>query len=164
MERVARSGEHGSEVRVAEIISWLEKEHPFLDEEDRMILGGIVFQKSSRHVIIPARVKYPDVGDNRHPGELELILCSNTGRTHEEFSGSNFGDLYPPDSTGDLIIAWHAHDSVLRVDDEKIASGETKFTPKRPLDRDQDMPVKLILSPVNTAPQDKTRASRRRGQ
>lgn len=40
-----------------------------------------------------------------------------------EFSGSDFEDLYPPDLSGDLAIFWHAHDSVLRIAHEGIATG-----------------------------------------
>lgn len=46
-----------------------------------------------------------------------------------EFSGSDFKDLYSPDLSGDIAIFWHAHDSVLRVDHEGIASGVVKLEP-----------------------------------
>lgn len=164
----------------------LRKRHPFRATDARMELGGIVYDKSQKRFTVPARVRYPDAGDARHPGELELLLCTEAGRSHEtlfvsdarplhlellmhlagytkgtrfrmdaltadgvripvdslirakdgesldrpllwEFSGSDFKDLYSPDLSGDFAIFWHAHDSVLRVDHEGIASGVVKL-------------------------------------
>ena len=64
-----------------------------------------------------------------------------------EFSGSDFNGVYPPDLTGDFIICWHAHASVLRITHEKIASGEMKLKVKKHPILEQGMAVKLILTP-----------------
>lgn len=174
---------------VAGLTDKLRRRHPFKAEGKRLELGGIVCDKSQGRFSLPARVRYPDPGDERHPGELELLLCTEGGRTHEtlfvtdarplhlelllhlagrakepqasrfridvltsageripveslihaksgetlesplcwEFSGSDFKDIYSPDLSGDFVILWHAHDSVLRVDHEGIASGVVKL-------------------------------------
>lgn len=174
---------------IDELAAKLRKRHPFKADGDRLELGGIACDKAQGRFTIPARVGYPDPGDDRHPGEVELLLCSEAGRVHEtlfvtdarplhlelllhlsghskgtngshfhidvitaegarmpvdslirasdgeplpspliwEFSGSDFNDLYPPDLSGDFAIFWHAHDSVLRVAHEGIASGEMKL-------------------------------------
>ena len=44
-----------------------------------------------------------------------------------EFSGSDYRGIYSPDLSGDFVIFWHAHDSVLRVAHDGIASGEVKL-------------------------------------
>lgn len=191
------------------ISTQLKTNHPFQKTKTTISLGKITYLKNTRQIIIPAKVNYPNPGDTRHPGELELILCTEEGRTHEtlftttarplhlelllhltgfikndhpsafnisislpntppipinqliatksellpktltwEFSGANFQDLYPPDQTGDLIICWHAHHSVLRTTDPNIASGQTKLIPKKHPALDQNTPVKLILTPL----------------
>lgn len=196
--------------QIKTIADQLQKKHPFTSKENHITLGGIRYDKKSRVIKIPAVVCYPKEGDKRHPGELELILCSNTGRSHEtlfvsktqplhlellmhlagfkktspvslfrvdvsaphqppipieklirpaagdklpspmiwEFSGGDFNDLYSPDLTGDFIICWHAHPSVLRIHDEKIASGEIKLFAKKHTHLTQGMAVTLVLSPI----------------
>ena len=178
-----------SRERVESLAEELRRLHPFSTDDEGMELGGIRFDAESATFRRPARVRYPDEGDERHPGELELLLCSGQGRVHEtlfecdlrplhlelllhlagyrkesepatfgirvvaplgesipvrelvrrmdarewsgrlewEFSGSKFGDLYAPDLSGDFAIFWHAHDSVLRVRDEAIGTGELKL-------------------------------------
>ena len=167
----------------------LRGRHPFNVSPGQLVLGGIVFDKLRGRITLPARVHYPDPGDARHPGELELLLCTESGRSHEtlfvttarplhlelllhltghakgpqgrrfrievltqegeripvdslirvqgkesvkfplrwEFSGSDYNDTYAPDLSGDFAIFWHAHDAVLRVDHEGIASGVVKL-------------------------------------
>lgn len=196
--------------QIETITARLQKRHPFQADKEFVSLGGIRYDRGTRQIKIPAVVSYPKSGDTRHPGELELILCSATGRTHEtlfttqtrplhlevlmhlagfkksqtaslfrldviiadqqpipieplikaagsdalpsemlwEFSGSDFKDIYSPDQTGDFIILWHAHDSVLRVHQEKIATGEVKLLPNKHRLLKQGMEVTLVLSPV----------------
>jgi hypothetical protein len=203
-----------AQTNIKKITAQLKQRHPFSQEKNSITLGGIRYDKSTRQIFIPASVQYPRAGDDRHPGELELILCSTTGRTHEtlfvtktrplhlevllhlvgyqkssppstfrvsvsitnhapipieklisashgdtlpeqltwEFSGSDFGDLYPPDLTGDFLICWHAHDSVMRVQHEKIASGEFKLGIIKHQLLEKNTPVTLVLSQVHRAP------------
>lgn len=186
----------------------LRAKYPFQSDVDTMTLGGISYYKKTREVVIMAEVNYPRKGDDRHPDELELILCSDVGRTHEtlfvtearplhleillhlagfsktiprtafkveisipnhepiaveemmvvkpemmqvaplrwEFSGGEFAQAYQPDMTGDLLICWQVHESVLSVNDEKIASGVKKLVAKRHPALKQGMKVKLILT------------------
>ena len=187
----------------------LQEKHPFRQEEQRTMLGGIVHHKESGKIEIPVAVCFPKESDSRHPGELELILCATTGRSHEtlfttdarplhlellmhlagyrksppsstfrvdvvipdhdpipieslirsadgdplperllwEFSGGEFTDPYLPDMTGDFLICWHAHESVLRIRHEGIASGEIKLKPVAHPALKQNQPATLILSP-----------------
>ena len=69
--------------QIEKITTLLQQRHPFQSGENRITLGGISYDKQSRKISLPAIVQYPREDDKRHPGELELILCSNTGRTHE---------------------------------------------------------------------------------
>ena len=174
---------------VAALSEKIGSRHPFKIEGNRLELGGILADKQTGRLSVPAMVRYPDPGDERHPGEVELLLCTETGRTHEtlfitkarplhlelllhlsghdkgaegsrfhidvvtrdglripvhslirakaaeelpkplpwEFSGSDYRDLYAPDLSGDFAIFWHAHDSVLRVADGAIGTGEVKL-------------------------------------
>lgn len=181
------AGRDAADKEVAALTEKLRKRHPFKVIGDRLELGGIVCDTSQKRFSVPARVRYPDPGDERHPGELELLLCTKGGRTHEtlfvtdarplhlelllhlaghakgasrfridaltsegelvpveslirakggeslqspllwEFSGGDYNDLYAPDLSGDFAIFWHAHDSVLRVAHEGIASGVVKL-------------------------------------
>lgn len=181
------SARAAADSEVAKLADKLRKRHPFKADGTRLELGGIVCDKTQRRFTLPARVRYPDPGDERHPGELELLLCTEGGRTHEtlfvtdarplhlelllhlaghvkgkdrfridvltskgtgipmdtlirtkggetlerpllwEFSGSDYNNLYTPDLSGDFAIFWHAHDSVLRVAHEGIASGVVKL-------------------------------------
>ncbi len=192
--------------RIADV---LNKRHPFKSEENFIALGGIRYDKQSRKFHIPAKVRHPDEGDKRHPGELETVLCSTSGRTHEtlfvtearplhleillhlagckktspmscfrldvvipdhppipcevliksadsnqltgeflwEFTGSDFEDLYSPDQTGDFLILWRAHDSVLSMRHKHIASGEKKVMPKHHKHLPSDTAVTLVLTP-----------------
>jgi len=173
---------------VERLASLLRTRHPFKAGEASMELGGIVHDRVTRRLRIPAKVEYPKPGDERHPGEVELLLCTEAGRLHEtlfvtdarplhlelllhlsghakgsrfrievvtdddaripvdaliratggelleipllwEFSGSDYKDLYSPDLSGDFAIYWHAHDSVLRVVHEGIATGVVKLAP-----------------------------------
>ncbi len=191
------------------IMELLQKRHPFQQDGNRITLGGIVYDKQSGKIEIPVTVCYPRVGDNRHPGELEVILCAVTGRSHEtlfttatrplhlellmhlagyhksppastfkveviipdhdaipiealiasadgdplperllwEFSGGEFKDPYLPDMTGDFLICWHAHESVLRIRHEGIASGELKLKPVPHPALKQHQSAILVLSP-----------------
>jgi hypothetical protein len=195
---------------VAMLSGKLRKRHPFKAEGTRLELGGIICDKHDGRLSLPARVHFPDPGDERHPGEVELLLCTETGRTHEtlfitearplhlelllhlcghvkgeegsrfridvltrdgnripvhslihakdaeklpdplpwEFSGSDYKGIYSPDLSGDFAIFWHAHDSVLRVAHEGIASGEVKLeaVPNRALKNGD--PVVLELMPM----------------
>jgi hypothetical protein len=188
----------------------LRERHPFRVVGDHLELGGIVCDKAQGRFTIPARVEYPDPGDGRHPGEVELLLCSEAGRLHEtlfvtdarplhlelllhlsghakgangarfridvitaegaripvdslvrasdgeplpsplswEFSGSDFNDLYPPDLSGDFAIFWHAHDSILRITHQGIASGEVKLEPVPHSGLKDGDPVMLELVPI----------------
>lgn len=90
---------------------------------------------------------------NQDPFPVESLMKTTTGEALSEkiiweFSGSHFTDLYPPDQTGDFILCWHAHDSVLQIRNHGIASGEIKLKAKtHPLLSD-GLAVKLILTPV----------------
>lgn len=192
--KLAAAPESEREIANQEITRLAEKlrsKHPFKAAGGRMELGGIIFDKEQGKISVPARVEFPDSGDERHPGEVELLLCTEGGRLHEtlfvtnarplhlellmhlagmakgpqgnrfrievlandgsripveslvcatggeslespllwEFSGSDYKDLYAPDLSGDFAIFWHAHDSVLRVAHEGIASGVVKLAP-----------------------------------
>jgi len=201
-----------AEKQIDKITARLLKRHPFSAGAELISLGGISYHRASRQIKIPAVVSYPKADDTRHPGELELILCSATGRTHEtlfttqtrplhlevlmhlagfkksskaslfrldvimpdqpvipveelvqptgsdklpseilwEFSGSDFSDIYSPDMTGDFLILWHAHDSVLRIRQEKVASGEMNLLPNKHRLLKQGVAVILVLSPVES--------------
>lgn len=196
-------------IEVNRITELFQKRHPFQQEGNRTTLGGIVFDRVSGKIEIPVVVYYPKEGDDRHPGELELVLCSEAGRSHEtlfttetrplhlelllhlagykksppastfrvevvipnhdpipiealirsignetlpehlswEFSGSDSKDPYQPDMTGDFLICWHAHDSVLRIRHEKIASGEIKLKAADHPALKQHQEAMLVLSP-----------------
>lgn len=196
--------------RIRQLAGKLRRRHPFRADEKTIRLGGVTYQKPERRIEISAVVSYPDTRDQRHPGELELVLCSSAGRAHEtlfvtsarplhlelllhlagfskndpaslfrvhvvppggapvavesliervdgaplperlrwQFTGSGYDDLYSPDQTGDLLILWRAHDSVLSVDDEKIASGETKLKAKKNKRLPQGAQVTVVLTPA----------------
>ena len=187
----------------------LRTRHPFKSGDDSIELGGILYDRKTRRLRIPAKVEFPNPGDDRHPGEVELLLCTTAGRIHEtlfftgvrplhlelllhltghakgsrfhieaitadgtripveslirpldggelespllwEFSGSDYKDLYSPDLSGDLAIFWHAHDSVLRIAHDGIATGETKLEPVPHPALKNGTPVVLELSPPTT--------------
>lgn len=190
-EKALESGNASASGEIERISTKLNERHPFRMGEEFIELGDVRYHKESGRFSLPAVMCYPREGDARHPGELELLLCTETGRTHEtlltstarplhlellmhlvgkprgpkgskfraeirssaggtvsveqlvadqngepwpqplifEFSGSEFGELYSPDLTGDFAIFWHAHDSVLRITDQGIANGETKLRP-----------------------------------
>lgn len=193
-----------------QIADRLEKKYPFRADDDGISLGAIRYHKASQTIEIPAVVHFPVAGSTEHPNELELVLCSETGRTHEtlfvtkakplhlelllhltgfkktspmslfrmavlvpnhdpipieeliapaandtlpeemvwEFSGSDFDDLYSPDQTGDFMILWNAHAAVLRIQQEKIASGEIKLMAKQHPLLPRDREVILLLTPA----------------
>jgi hypothetical protein len=204
------SGRDSAGEEVVGLAEKLRSRHPFKAEGGRLELGGLVYDKPKRRFTLPAQVEYPDPGDGRHPGEVELLLCTEGGRLHEtlfitdarplhlelllhlsghakspqpsrfrikvvtadgtripvdsliratggealespllwEFSGSDYKDLYSPDLSGDFAIFWHAHDSVLRVVHEGIASGVVKLAPvPHPKLKNGD-PVVLELIPA----------------
>lgn len=204
------SGRDAANKEITRLSERLRSKHPFKVDGGRMELGGIICDKAQGRFTMPARVHYPDPGDERHPGEVELLLCTEGGRLHEtlfvtnarplhlellmhltghmkgaqgsrfridaltkngaripvdslvsatggeslkspllwEFSGSDYKDLYPPDLSGDFAIFWHAHDSVLRVEHEEIASGVVKLEARpRPELRNGDA-VLLEMVPV----------------
>lgn len=198
------------EKEIALLSEKMRSRQPFKVDGDRMELGGIVYDKAQDRFSLPAQVEYPDPGDGRHPGEVELLLCTMRGRLHEtlfvtdarplhlelllhlsghakggngsrfridvitaqgaripvdslirasdgeplpspliwELSGSDFNDLYPPDLSGDFAIFWHAHDSVLRIKHDGIASGEMKLEPVPHPGLKNGDPVTLELVPV----------------
>lgn len=196
---------------IEQIAQILRQRHPFSNDAEATRLGGITYRKATNQIEIFAKVHLPRKDQHGQHSELELILCSLTGRTHEtlfvtearplhlelllhltgfqktpkpsnfrvaislpnrdpipveslietttgeklpekiiwEFSGSDFTDLYAPDQTGDFILCWHAHDSVLQIRHHGIASGVTKLKAKpHPLLKDS-ITVKLILTPVH---------------
>jgi hypothetical protein len=194
---------------VIRITDKLWARHPFKAEDGRLELGGIMYDKANGRFSLPAQVEYPDPGDERHPGEVEMLLCTEGGRRHEtlfvckarplhlellmhlaghakgsrfrievltndgtripvdslvratggealespllwEFSGSGYRDLYSPDLSGDFAIFWHAHDSVLRVAHEEIASGVVKLAPVPHPGLKNDDPVVLEMVIVKT--------------
>jgi len=61
----------------------LRRLHPYEQTPDRVKLGEITFDKTRKCFSLPAQVSYPDPGDERHPGEVELLLCTEGGRRHE---------------------------------------------------------------------------------
>lgn len=199
--------------KTEELAHQLRQRHPFHDDAETTRLGGITYDKTTRNLELFAEVHLPKKDAQGRFTELELVLCSAMGRSHEtlfitetrplhlelllhlagfqkhptpetfklsisipnnklipvesmietttgaalpstllwEFSGSSFDDLYPPDQTGDLILCWHAHDSVLRIQHDGIGTGETKIRAlTHPLIRD-GMKVKLILTPIPPA-------------
>ncbi|MFM7181956.1 MAG: hypothetical protein ACKO2G_10900 [Verrucomicrobiales bacterium] len=205
----------------------LRNRHPFKAEGSRLELGGIICDKKDGRLSLPAKVHFPDPGDERHPGEVELFLCAETGRTHEtlfitqsrplhlelllhlcghakgeegarfridvltgdgiripvhsllrakgeeklpdplswEFSGSDYKGVYSPDLSGDLAIFWHAHDSVLRVAHEGIASGEVKLeaVPHHSLKNGDHVVLEFIrMGVTESAPMDRSDANERR--
>jgi hypothetical protein len=211
-EKLAAAPASGRETANREISRLTEKlrsKHPYKEDGGRMELGGIGFDKRQGRIFVPARVEYPDPGDERHPGEVELLLCTMGGRLHEtlfvtdarplhlellmhlaghakgqqgirfridiltdrgtripvdslvraiggeslespllwEFSGSDYKDLYSPDLSGDFAIFWHAHDAVLRVAHEGIATGVVKLAPVPHPDLKAGDPVVLELIP-----------------
>jgi hypothetical protein len=195
---------------IAQLTEKMRSRHPFQVEGDRLELGGIVCNRAQGRFSVPARVEYPDPGDGRHPGEVELLLCTMGGRLHEtlfvtaarplhlelllhlsghtkgekgshfridiltaegtripvdslirasddeplpsplswKFSGSDFNDLYPPDLSGDFAIFWHAHDAVLRIKHDGIASGAVKLEPVPHPGLKNGDPVTLELVPI----------------
>ncbi len=195
--------------KIKAIAAKLQQEHPFQSEENLISLGGIRYDKKSRTISIPAVVNTPKGDDKRHPDELELVLCSDLGRTHETlfvtearplhleillhlvgfkktspislfrldvvipdhppipaevliksassdhlsgellwgFSGSDFEDIYSPDQTGDFLILWHAHDSVLQIRHENIASGMVKLLSNKHNKLTNGTKVTLVLTP-----------------
>lgn len=64
-----------------------------------------------------------------------------------EFVGSPFDDIYQPDLTGDLIIGWHAHDSVLSSADEKIALNQTRLLANKHPALKPGRVVTIVLTP-----------------
>jgi hypothetical protein len=68
---------------ITRLTAKLRSKHPFKVAGGRMELGGIVFDKKQGRISVPARVEFPDSGDERHPGEVELLLCTVGGRLHE---------------------------------------------------------------------------------
>lgn len=85
-ENELSAGDHEraeASAQVEAIMNRLQQAHPFAVSSDSIVLGGISYYKKSRTLEIPAVVNYPDMSDTRHPNELELILCSTKGRTHE---------------------------------------------------------------------------------
>lgn len=201
--------ENADVAKLEKIAEKLKQRHPFQADQDKITLGGIIYDKKSRTITIPAEVHYPSEQDPRYPDELELVLCSEKGRTHEtlfiseaqplhlellmhlagfakepvmslfslsislpdgesipiekliaplekdelpaemiwEFSGSDFNDFYSPDQTGDFIILWHAHPSVLRLRHAKIGSGQIKLRAKKHPKLSQGIKVNLQLHP-----------------
>jgi len=84
--KLASAEASGRETATHEVIRLTEKlrsKHPFKADDVHMELGGIVFDKVQGRISIPARVEFPDSGDERHPGEVELLLCTMSGRLHE---------------------------------------------------------------------------------
>lgn len=194
-------------MEVQRLTGQLQSRHPFNADKESMELGDLIHNHVTRHLSIPAKVEFPKPGDERHPGEVELLLCTEAGRLHEtlfvtharplhlelllhlagyprgslfrieaitadgtripvesliratggdslkspllwKFSGSDYQDLYYPDLSGDFAIFWHAHDSVLQVNHEGIASGTVKLAPApHPKLRNGD-PVTLELVPL----------------
>lgn len=68
---------------VDRLVEKLRRLHPFEQKPDRVKLGEITFDKTRQCFSLPAQVSYPDPGDERHPGEVELLLCTEGGRRHE---------------------------------------------------------------------------------
>lgn len=206
------SGRDAANREIAILTEKLLSKHPFKADAGRMELGGIVFDKKQGRISLSARVEYPSSGDDRHPGEVEVLLCTEGGRLHEtlfvtdarplhlelllhlaghvkgqqgsrfridiltqdgvripvdslvrasggeaferpllwEFSGSDYKDLYSPDLSGDFAILWHAHDAVLRVADEGIATGVLKLALVPHPGLKDGEPVLLELVPVGS--------------
>jgi hypothetical protein len=72
-----------SREQVDELVEELRRLHPFSSDAAGFELGGIRYDATGRTFRLPARVCYPDEGDERHPGELEVMLCTERGRVHE---------------------------------------------------------------------------------
>ena len=68
---------------VDRLVKKLRRLHPYEQKPDRVKLGEITFDKTRKCFSLPAQVSYPDPGDERHPGEVELLLCTEGGRRHE---------------------------------------------------------------------------------
>lgn len=77
------SGREAADRDITRLTEKLRGRHPFKMDGARLELGGIVCDQAQGRFSVPARVEYPDPGDERHPGELELLLCTEAGRLHE---------------------------------------------------------------------------------
>lgn len=82
-EAAAPSDRATAENVVAALSGKIRDRHPFKVEGNCLELGGITCDKITRRISVSAEVHFPDPGDERHPGEVELLLCSVTGRAHE---------------------------------------------------------------------------------
>lgn len=72
-----------SRAQVEALATELRQLHPFSSDSEGFELGGIRYNIASGSFRLPVRVCYPNEGDERHPGELEVLLCTEQGRTHE---------------------------------------------------------------------------------
>lgn len=198
--------------KIGEIAIHLRELHPFSRSEDTITLGAISYHQKTGTLEFTAKVNDLKARQKGDQEDVELVLCTQKGRSHEslfvtearplhleillhlagytkedvpsqfevhvlipnhppieltdllvsktgetvpspllwEFSGSAFDGLYQPDLTGDLIICWHAHDSVLRVTDERIARNETRLLAKPHPELEPDMAVKIVLVPMSS--------------
>ena len=95
------------------------------------------FVSIPNHELIPIDSLLRDESGNKLSNELTWL-----------FSGSEFTDVYSPDQTGDLIICWQCHDSVLSVGDSAISEGTQIIIAQRHPELEQGLPVRIVLKPV----------------
>lgn len=88
------SGREAADREITRLAEKLRGRHPFKMDGNRLELGGIVCDKERGRISVPARVHYPNPGDERHPGELELLLCTEGGRLHETLFVTNARPLH----------------------------------------------------------------------
>ena len=68
---------------VERIAALLRSRHPFTTDGQSITLGGITYHRTTKRLRIPAKVEFPNASDDRHPNEVELLLCTPLGRLHE---------------------------------------------------------------------------------
>jgi hypothetical protein len=90
----------------------LRTRHPFKSGDESIELGGIIYGRKTRRLRIPAKVEFPNSADNRHPGEVELLLCTTAGRLHETLF---FTDVRPLHLELLLHLTGHAKGSRFQI-------------------------------------------------
>ncbi len=77
----------------------LRRLHPFSSDPAGLRLGGVVYDRDHATFRSAARARYPDEGDERHPGELEVLVCGEQGRVHETLFVAEVRPLHPAQSS-----------------------------------------------------------------
>lgn len=98
---------------VARLASLIQSRHPFTSHEESTMLGGITFDHSTQRIRIPAKAAYPVNPDDRHPNEIELMLCTDVGRLHETLF---VADIRPLHLELLLHLTGHSKRSTFRIE------------------------------------------------